>query len=610
MLESLFNSAQQRAHEFPGASYQFQVCVFEIYNELVRDLLQPDDGAKEIKMDPESGVKYVSGGLKQDVSSLQQAWSIVERGISNRTVAATDMNSNSSRSHLIIMLDVVGHNPHLETAANFTKSRFCAVDLAGSERVAESGVQGLNLREASQINTSLSVLSRVINSLAQKSKIAPPYRESKLTWLLHDSLSGQSKSVMIVQVSPIESSISQTLQTLQFATRVKAIEISAGGQAKSVDVSRTMATLKKQYEEEIESLKISQLEKEAQLHEETSQLREQLDSALSQLEMSNNEILQLRAIIQQQQKQNDQLLATVRTMAPAPGLGMFGSDSPQRASLSVRDAEQENDSPNRIATVYKGTPLPAKRKSRSPAANSEAAAPQIRPFESTTPMKQIKLDPRQLTPARSNQVQQQQQPQQQQPQEPFQVHEDEDVDALLDSFTSDFQAEQFDDPDIDTYFDKENMWKAPASPLVPVRVVSRPTISCLKSCLMGRQAIQRPKKRVRWNEAELEEFSELQPKRAATTMAVQTGSTLARPQVATPRYQNALARRPVNVLPPSSPYRLGAAAKPKIIGTPVAPSLGAPARKAVLATPGKTPQKVGGGRTVTPGGLNKSKLVL
>ena len=207
-------------------SFHFSVTVsmLEIYNETVKDLLNTDPrvqptGGMDIRHDGEGNVS-VPGLVAEDVSSLEDVISVLDRGSANRATASTNVNEHSSRSHCIVMINVT-------TVSNGgvpVQGKLSLVDLAGSERVERSGAQGRQLKEAQHINRSLSALGDVLEALENKSKHIP-YRNSKLTYLLQDSLGGNSRTMMIATVCPTELTADETLFCLQFATRARKIQL-------------------------------------------------------------------------------------------------------------------------------------------------------------------------------------------------------------------------------------------------------------------------------------------------------------------------------------------------------------------------------------------------
>uniref|UniRef100_A0A0E0FEC4 Kinesin-like protein n=1 Tax=Oryza meridionalis TaxID=40149 RepID=A0A0E0FEC4_9ORYZ len=231
-LEELFRITKERQGLF---QYEITVSVLEVYNEQIHDLLltgtQPGATAKRLEVrQVAEGVHHVPGLVEARVTNMNEAWEVLQTGSKARVVGSTNANEHSSRSHCMHCVMVKGENL---MNGEQTKSKLWLIDLAGSERVAKTDAQGERLKEAQNINKSLSALGDVISALATKSQHIP-FRNSKLTHLLQDSLSGDSKTLMFVQISPNENDVGETLCSLNFASRVRGIEL---GQArKQVDV--------------------------------------------------------------------------------------------------------------------------------------------------------------------------------------------------------------------------------------------------------------------------------------------------------------------------------------------------------------------------------------
>ncbi|XP_068661803.1 kinesin-like protein KIN-14I [Aristolochia californica] len=221
-LSDLFSLSEQRRD---SCSYEVSVQMIEIYNEQVRDLLATDGGLNkrlEIRNSSQNGLN-VPDAVVVPASTTSDVLELMETGHRNRAVSSTALNDRSSRSHSCLTVHVQGRN-----VASGTILRGCMhlVDLAGSERVDKSKVTGDRLKEAQHINRSLSALGDVIASLAQKNTHVP-YRNSKLTQLLQDSLGGQAKTLMFVHISPEIDAIGETISTLKFAERVATVELGA-----------------------------------------------------------------------------------------------------------------------------------------------------------------------------------------------------------------------------------------------------------------------------------------------------------------------------------------------------------------------------------------------
>ena len=184
----------------------------EIYNEKVRDLLNPSDKTLKVREHAATG-PYVDGLVKTAVQSSKEIHDIIEEGGKSRTIAATNMNSESSRSHAVFTVLLTQETEH-GTMKGEKVSRLSLVDLAGSERASKTGAAGSRLKEGSNINKSLTTLGLVISALASGKSKFVPYRDSVLTWLLKDSLGGNSKTAMIATISPAADNYEETLSTV------------------------------------------------------------------------------------------------------------------------------------------------------------------------------------------------------------------------------------------------------------------------------------------------------------------------------------------------------------------------------------------------------------
>lgn len=207
------------------------VQLLELYNEDFRDLLVDADSKAprpEVRLIPNVGVQ-IDNVTVHPVDKLSEALDRVKQGYVNRSTRSTSSNSLSSRSHSILTVHLKGTN--VKTKKEY-KGKLHFVDLAGSERVGKSNVTGDALKEAQAINKSLSALGDVIQALSQKEKFVP-YRNSQLTKLLQESLGGNSKTVMISNISPCLHSMSETVASLRFATRAHKVEMGKAQQAVS-----------------------------------------------------------------------------------------------------------------------------------------------------------------------------------------------------------------------------------------------------------------------------------------------------------------------------------------------------------------------------------------
>ncbi|XP_006094069.1 kinesin-like protein KIF17 isoform X1 [Myotis lucifugus] len=244
-FEHVFESVQcaENTKFLVRASY------LEIYNEDVRDLLGADTKQKlELKEHPEKGV-YVKGLSMHTVHSVAQCERIMERGWKNRSVGYTLMNKDSSRSHSIFTISIEIYAVDERGKDHLRAGKLNLVDLAGSERQSKTGATGERLKEATKINLSLSALGNVISALVDGRCKHIPYRDSKLTRLLQDSLGGNTKTLMVACLSPADNNYDETLSTLRYANRAKNIKNKPHINEDPKDA------LLREYQEEIKKLK-------------------------------------------------------------------------------------------------------------------------------------------------------------------------------------------------------------------------------------------------------------------------------------------------------------------------------------------------------------------
>lgn len=248
-------NVNSRDGEPPQFNYKIEVGMLEIYNDEVYDLLEsgfatprkkatsdfgagsPPKKSLDIRLSAENTVE-VPDLIKESVTSVAEVLNVLDRGNANRATASTNLNEHSSRSHMILRVDVTsGFGQVMNTGVLYL------VDLAGSERVRKSEVEGKELKEAQHINKSLSALGNVMEALDRKASHVP-YRDSKLTYLLQNSLGGNSRTMMVVTVCPHNNSSDETSYALKFATRVRRINLgSAQKNVKAKNLEETVKSL-------------------------------------------------------------------------------------------------------------------------------------------------------------------------------------------------------------------------------------------------------------------------------------------------------------------------------------------------------------------------------
>ena len=226
-MEEIFKYIENSSNK--SKTFMVRASYLQIYNEVITDLLKNEMNALPIREDKKKGV-FVEGLSEWVVRSPLDIYNLMKDGMRNRATAATKMNDVSSRSHAVFIIIVEQmRNSKEESSKGESKEikvgKLNLVDLAGSERVRVTGATGNRLEESKSINKSLSCLGNVIAALTDKKfRTHMPYRDSKLTRILEDSLGGNCKTTMMAMISPNYDGFAESISTLKFATRAKKIK--------------------------------------------------------------------------------------------------------------------------------------------------------------------------------------------------------------------------------------------------------------------------------------------------------------------------------------------------------------------------------------------------
>uniref|UniRef100_A0A3P8NPY5 Kinesin motor domain-containing protein n=1 Tax=Astatotilapia calliptera TaxID=8154 RepID=A0A3P8NPY5_ASTCA len=310
---SLFERVHRETNE--GHSFKVEVSYMEIYNEKVRDLLDPKGSRQSLKVREHKVFgPYVDGLSQLAVTSFEDIEVLMSEGNKSRTVAATNMNEESSRSHAVFSIIVTQTLYDLQSGNSGEKvSKMSLVDLAGSERVSKTGAAGERLKEGSNINKSLTTLGCVISALADqsagkgKAKFVP-YRDSVLTWLLKDNLGGNSKTAMIATVSPAADNYEETLSTLRYADRAKRIVNHA------VVNEDPNARIIRELREEVEKLKVQLSQAESMKAPELKEKLQESEKLIQEMTVTWEEKLRkTEEIATERQKQLESMGISLET---------------------------------------------------------------------------------------------------------------------------------------------------------------------------------------------------------------------------------------------------------------------------------------------------------
>uniref|UniRef100_A0A8C0NF05 Kinesin-like protein n=1 Tax=Canis lupus familiaris TaxID=9615 RepID=A0A8C0NF05_CANLF len=298
--------------------FHIKVSYFEIYLDKIRDLLDVSKTNLAVHED-KNRVPYVKGCTERFVSSPEEVMDVIDEGKANRHVAVTNMNEHSSRSHSIFLINIKQENVETEKKLS---GKLYLVDLAGSEKVSKTGAEGAVLDEAKNINKSLSALGNVISALAEGTKTHVPYRDSKMTRILQDSLGGNCRTTIVICCSPSVFNEAETKSTLMFGQRAKTIKNTV-----SVNLELTAEEWKKKYEKEKEKNKT-------------------LKNVIQHLEMELNRWRNGEAVPEDEQiNAKDQ-----KTLEPCDNTPIIDNIAPVVAGISAEEKEKYDEE---ISSLYR-----------------------------------------------------------------------------------------------------------------------------------------------------------------------------------------------------------------------------------------------------------------
>jgi len=232
-LEQMYRTIQENQDT---TNYKVSLSYIEVYNEQIRDLITPQKGVLDLREDPLRGV-LVAGVTEHVTNSPSEVMELLTRGNKNRVTESTGANATSSRSHAVLQITVEQRDKVSNTSHEVRIGKLSLIDLAGSERATVTDNRGIRMMEGSNINRSLLALANCINALGSKSRKGSyvPYRDSKLTRLLKDSLGGNCKTSMITNIHSAAESFEETTNTLKYASRAKKIQMVVNANINNVE---------------------------------------------------------------------------------------------------------------------------------------------------------------------------------------------------------------------------------------------------------------------------------------------------------------------------------------------------------------------------------------
>ena len=302
MLESLHQNIQNAPE---GVEFSVSVSMIEIYMEKINDLLDSSQVNLQIREDPGRGI-WVDGCKSEIISQPGEFLELMKVGQKNRVTGSTNMNMHSSRSHSLFMVTV--HQRDLTSLA--TKSgKLFLVDLAGSEKVRKTGARGTRLEEAKTINKSLSTLGNVINSLTDGVSTHVPYRDSKLTRVLQESLGGNARTALVICCSPSSFNFQETVSTLRFGARAKLIRNKA-----KINHEHSAAEMKLLLEKAQKEISSLQFQLTLNFSGGSEELKEKLQEQNDEMHQLRESVVDLRSALKTQQKRDIDLTDQVNSL--------------------------------------------------------------------------------------------------------------------------------------------------------------------------------------------------------------------------------------------------------------------------------------------------------
>lgn len=315
-----------------------QCSFLEIYRERIYDLLNKNgrDNNLRIRQHQDKGV-FVQGLIEKFVYCPEDILETIDEGAKQRSTASTALNNTSSRSHAVLTLNI----KQLLNDGSELLSKLHLIDLAGSENVGKSEVTGVSLSEAQMINQSLSSLGNVIYALTEPNRSHIPYRDSRLTYLLQDSLGGNSKTTLITTATPHSDAIGETMNTLKFAQRAKLIKNipTINRNESNANLKKIIKDLQRQLAELSDKYAYSQTIVE---HHNVEQTSEEIGVLHAELDKLRKENVQLRA----------QLVEQTKKASTSNDLFYKQRELAQTVSKKLRDAQVQNNTYEHIIRQY------------------------------------------------------------------------------------------------------------------------------------------------------------------------------------------------------------------------------------------------------------------